>query len=88
LIEVADSTIAKDRQQKARIYAKNRVLEYWILDLQKRQVYVFRQPEENTYCEQLILNNSDSIAMQAFPDVAIALDAMFPIIDYNLIVKI
>lgn len=79
LIEVADSTIAKDRKQKARIYAKNRVLEYWILDLQKRQVYVFRQPEENTYREELILNSINSITIQAFPDVAIALDAMFPI---------
>ena len=80
LIEVADSTIAKDRNQKARIYAKNRVLEYWILDLQKRQVYVFRQPEESTYREKLILNSDDSITMQAFPDVAIALNAMFPVI--------
>ena len=79
LIEVADSTIAKDRKQKARIYAKNQILEYWILDLQKRQVYVFRQPEESIYREELILNSSDSIAMHAFPDVAIALDAMFPI---------
>jgi Uma2 family endonuclease len=78
LIEVADSTIAKDRNQKARIYAKNRVLEYWILDLQKRQVYVFRQPEESIYRENLILNSDNSIAMQAFPDVAIALNDMFP----------
>ncbi len=78
LIEVADSTIAKDRKQKARIYAKNQVLEYWILDLQKRQVYVFRQPEENIYREELILSSNDSIAMQAFPNEAIALDAMFP----------
>lgn len=80
LIEVADSTIAKDRKQKARIYAKNRVLEYWILDVQRRQVYVFRQPEDGNYREQLVLSSSDSIAMQSFPDVAIALDAMFPII--------
>ena len=79
MIEVADSTIAKDRNQKARIYAKNRVLEYLILDLQKRQVYVFRQPEESTYREQFILNSDDSITTQAFPDVAIALNAMFPI---------
>ena len=83
LIEVADSTIAKDRNPKARIYAKNRVLEYWILDLQKRQVYVFRQPEEGVYREQLILNSDDSIAMQAFPDVAIALNAMFPMHKIN-----
>ena len=83
LIEVADSTIAKDRNQKARIYAKNRVLEYWILDLQKRQVYVFRQPEEGVYREKLILNSDDSITMQAFPDVAIALNDMFPMHKIN-----
>jgi len=83
LIEVADSTIAKDRNQKARIYAKNQVLEYWILDLQKRQVYVFRQPEEGVYREKLILNSDDSITMQAFPDVAIALNDMFPMHKIN-----
>jgi Uma2 family endonuclease len=83
LIEVADSTIAKDRNQKARIYAKNRVLEYWILDLQKRQVYVFRQPEEGIYREKLILNSDDSNTMQAFPDVAITLNAMFPMHKIN-----
>jgi Uma2 family endonuclease len=78
LIEVADSTIAKDRKQKARIYARNRVLEYWILDVQQRQVYVFRQPDDGIYREQIVLTSSDRMAMQSFPDVAIALDAMFP----------
>jgi len=78
LIEVADSIIAKDRSQKARIYAKNQVLEYWILDVQQRQVYVFHQPDEGIYREQIVLNSSDRLAMQSFPDVAIALDAMFP----------
>ena len=78
LIEVADSTIAKDRQQKARIYAKNQVLEYWILDVQKRQVYVFRQPDDGIYGEQIVLSSSDRFAMQSFPDVAIALDLLFP----------
>ncbi|CAN1210224.1 Putative restriction endonuclease domain-containing protein [Tumidithrix helvetica PCC 7403] len=79
LIEVADSTISKDRKQKAGIYAKNQVLEYWILDLKSQQVYIFRQPENGIYREEFVLTRSDSIAMQAFPDVAIALDAMFPI---------
>ncbi|NUN63625.1 Uma2 family endonuclease [Pseudanabaena biceps] len=79
LIEVADWTISKDRKQKARIYSKNQVLEYWILDLQKRQVYIFRQPDEGTYREELILNSTDTFNLQAFPDVAIALDALFPI---------
>ncbi|MFZ4728727.1 MAG: Uma2 family endonuclease [Pseudanabaena sp.] len=79
LIEVADRTISKDRKQKARIYGKNQVLEYWILDLQRRQVYIFRQPEDEGYREELILSSDDSLDMQAFPEVAIALDALFPI---------
>ncbi len=80
LIEVADSTINKARKQKARIYGKNHVLEYWILDLQKRQVYIFRQPEDSIYREELILNSTDNVTLQAFPDVAIALESMFPIV--------
>jgi Uma2 family endonuclease len=79
LIEVADWTISKDRKQKARIYGKNQVLEYWILDLQKRQVYIFRHPEDGSYREELILSSDDTATMQAFPDVAIALDALFAI---------
>ena len=79
LIEVADWTISKDRKQKARIYAKNHVLEYWILDLQKRQVYIFRQPEDGSYREELILSSNDHMSMQTFPDVAIALNDLFPI---------
>jgi Uma2 family endonuclease len=80
LIEVADSTITKDRKHKSSIYAKNQVLEYWILDLQRRQVYIFRQPEAQSYREQLVLSSSDTASLQAFPDIAIALDALFPVI--------
>jgi Uma2 family endonuclease len=79
LIEVADWTISKNRKQKARIYGKNQVLEYWILDLQKRQVYIFRHPEDGSYREELILNSDATTTMQAFPDVAISLDALFAI---------
>ena len=38
------------------------------------------QPEDGTYREQIVLSSSDSIAMQSFPDIAIALDSMFPMI--------
>jgi hypothetical protein len=48
--------------------------------LQRRQVYIFRQPEAQSYREQLVLSSSDTVTLQAFPDIAIALDAMFPVI--------
>jgi Uma2 family endonuclease len=41
IIEVADSTVLSDRQQKARVYARARIADYWILDVNTRQVYNF-----------------------------------------------
>jgi Uma2 family endonuclease len=46
--------------------------------VQKRQVYVFRQPDHGIYREQIVLSSNDRIAMQSFPDVVIDLNAMFP----------
>lgn len=43
LIEVARTTLNQDRIAKAPTYAKAKIPEYWVLDVQKRQVYVFRQ---------------------------------------------
>lgn len=79
LIEVADTTLGSDRKQKSRIYAKNSILEYWILDLQKRQVFVFRRPENNVYQDEFLLKSEQSIALLAFPDLEISLEALFPV---------
>lgn len=79
LIEVADTTLSGDRKQKSRIYAKNSVLEYWILDLQKRQVFVFRRPENAVYQEEFILKSEENMALLAFPEIAIALKSLFPV---------
>jgi len=38
---------------------------------------------QGIYREKLILNSDDNITMQAFPDVAIALNAMFPMHKIN-----
>lgn len=78
LIEVADTTLGNDRKQKSCIYAKNSVLEYWILDLPKRRVLVFRRPENEVYQEEFILTSEEIIAPLAFPDIKIALESLFP----------
>ncbi len=46
LVEVADSTLPRDRSLKARIYARAGIADYLILDVNNRQVYVLRQPEK------------------------------------------
>jgi Uma2 family endonuclease len=44
LVEVADSTLTRDRQDKGRIYARSAIAEYWIVNLVDRQVEVYTQP--------------------------------------------
>ena len=44
LVEVADTSISYDRTFKGSLYAKAGVSEYWIVNLVKRQLEVYRQP--------------------------------------------
>lgn len=47
IIEIADSTLAFDRAEKASLYAKAHVEDYWILNLRNQRLEVRRTPAEN-----------------------------------------
>ena len=72
LIEVADSTLRRDRDLKVPVYGRSHIAEYWILDVQARCVYVFRQPEAEGYGMEQKLYEGDAIAPLAFPNCDIA----------------
>src|SRR5438874_6308904 len=44
VIEVADSSLLRDQQDKTRIYARGGILFYWIVNLPDRRVEVYGQP--------------------------------------------
>lgn len=44
VIEVADATLAGDRGFKKRLYAANRIVEYWIVNLVAHEVEVYNEP--------------------------------------------
>ncbi|MBD1852967.1 Uma2 family endonuclease [Cyanobacteria bacterium FACHB-502] len=77
IIEVADSTLLSDRQQKAPIYAKAGIPDYWILDVNARQVYVFREPMQEGYQQEVIVDANRVLAPLAFPDIEIPLNQLF-----------
>ena len=78
LIEVADTTLEADRKQKAPLYAKARIAEYWILDVNQHQVYVFREPDLAIYNQELILEENVSISLIAFPEIEVQISKLFP----------
>lgn len=77
IIEVADSTLFSDRQQKAPIYARAGISDYWILDVNTRQVYVFREPTLDGYQQETVLAANTVLAPVAFPDITIPLNQLF-----------
>lgn len=45
LIEVSDSTLAFDRRDKGRIYARAGIPVYWIINIPERQIEVYTNPD-------------------------------------------
>ena len=46
VIEVADTSFQQDRQRKARLYARNGIPQYWLVDLTRRRVEVMTSPNK------------------------------------------
>lgn len=78
IVEVADNTLNKDRKQKAHTYAKAKIADYWVLDVNARQVYVLREPGDTTYQQETILSGNDMLSMLAFPEIEVQVKQMFP----------
>ena len=76
-IEVADTTARFDRIVKARLYARARISEYWLVDVGQERVDVFRAPDGDAYAEMRHVGRGETLAGLAFPDVVIAVDELF-----------
>lgn len=67
LIEVADSTLARDRQDKSRIYARSNVAVYWIVNLVESQIEVYTNPSGTgaaaTYGTRIDFRAGDSVPL-------------------------
>ena len=60
LIEIADTSLAYDREVKAPIYARYGVPEVWIADLEGNAVEVYREPATGGYAQRERLDAPDA----------------------------
>ena len=77
VIEVADSTLRKDRL-KAAIYASAQIGEYWIVNLAARTVEVHTAPDGERYGESRTLRAGELLRPTALSGVELALDDILP----------
>jgi len=78
VVEVSDSTLATDRNIKAKIYARSHYREYWIANVKKRQIIVHREPTADGYTAVSVYTAEEEIATLARPNAKIRVNDLFP----------
>lgn len=71
VIEVADTSVEKDREVKFPVYAQAGIPEAWLLNISEERLEVHRHPAPDGYQEVRILQRGDAVVPQAFPDLTL-----------------
>jgi Uma2 family endonuclease len=72
IIEVADSSLAYDRDVKTKIYAAHGIPEMWIQDVQSATLWVYRDPIGDSYSRIISLQKSDSVSLAKLAEAPIS----------------
>jgi Uma2 family endonuclease len=67
VVEVADSSLAFDTNEKRLLYARASISDYWVVDLNGRKLFVCRDSQGGDYATQQTLGPADAIAPLAAP---------------------
>ncbi len=78
IVEVADTTVAFDRGQKAPLYSLAGIQEYWLVDLPADLIEVYRRASPDGYRDIRRLRRGDSLRPVAFPDLGLPAVAILP----------
>ncbi len=76
--EVASSSLIGDLSVKVGVYARQAIREYWVLDVEGRELHVFRGPRDGTYAEHEVLPETDAVSPLAAPSSIIRVADLLP----------
>lgn len=65
LIEVSKTSYDFDRKVKAPLYAEAGIPEYWIIDLERQRIEIFREPQNGAYQSVISAGKTDEISVEA-----------------------
>jgi len=72
-IEVAASSLRYDRGLKARLYARHRVGEFWVIDANERAVWVHTGPTGDSWSSVVQCGPQDALTTPVLPGFSIRL---------------
>lgn len=77
IMEISDTTLAYDRETKAKAYSRNGIEQYLLLNLNNETLEEYREPSEDGYQFKRTLRKGDSLKLEAFPEIEIKIDDLF-----------
>jgi Uma2 family endonuclease len=78
LIEYSHSSLSKDIEVKTKVYAEAGIPEYWVINLQKIELIVFRVPQNTGYQSQEIFTEGEIYPL-AFPEITVSVQRLLGI---------
>jgi len=85
VVEVSDTTLREDLTDKAERYAASGIPEYWVLDLNARELYVLRDPAQlpaglgaAAYRRHQTLGAADTVSPLAAPAASVRVADLLP----------
>lgn len=70
LIEMAESSLSKDLNEKAIIYAQAGIADYWVINLKNQEIAIFRTPSFEGYQQQYTIKEG-AVQPLAFPNLKV-----------------
>ena len=80
-VEVADSSLERDRNVKQALYAAAGIPVYWIVNLQARTVEVYTEPEAERYRERTTRGEDETVSLPGDTDATISVHSLLPAVD-------
>ncbi len=78
LAEVAESSIGEDRGEKRELYARAKIVDYWIINLNNNTIEVYREPDGSTYQSFQVFSQGDSLTPFAVPAAKLLVSDLLP----------
>lgn len=77
VVEVAETSLEYDREEKVPRYAQVRIPEVWLLDVERETVTQYTQPDGTRYREEYTLQRGHILVAATVSDLQLALDDIF-----------
>jgi Uma2 family endonuclease len=78
IVEVAETTLAYDRGRKLAAYAAAGIPEYWVVNLRRREVEVYREPDGSAFRTATVVPADGRLTPLALPELSLFVADVVP----------